>query len=119
MFVLKLKHCDFLCEGGFITSWSCDEYILLLSYNNIIIFLAFYEVKCTKCLKSWVGLPCCATPVVLHIPPFTDIPTIRSLYLQLQATNHASSRIKADDRVNIALDSKVEYEDIWQRKFSI
>ncbi len=68
-------------------------------------------------LKSWVGLPRCTTPGVLHIPPFTDIPTICSLYLQSHATAHASSRIKADDKVNTALDSIAEHE-VWQRKFS-
>ncbi len=76
------------------------------------------EAKYTKFLKSWVGLPCCATPGVLHIPPFTDIPTIRSLYLQSHATAHASFRIKADHKVNTVLDSKVEHEEVWQRKFS-
>ncbi len=64
--------------------------------------------KRTKFLKSWVGLPHCATPGVLHIPPFTDIPTIHSLYLQTHSTVHASPRIKADDKVNTALNSKVE-----------
>ncbi len=66
-----------------------------------------------------VGLPCCATPGVLLMPPFTNIPTICSLYLHSHATAHASSHIKADDKVNTALDSNVEHEDIWQRKFSI
>ncbi len=56
---------------------------------------------------------------MLHIPQFTDIPTIHSLYLQSLATAHASSPIKADDKVNTALDSKVEREELWQRKFSI
>ncbi len=63
------------------------------------------EAKCTKFLKSLVGLPHCTTPGVLHIPPFTDIPTIHSLYLQSHRTTHASSCIKADDGVNTALDS--------------
>ncbi len=76
------------------------------------------ETKCTKFLKSWVGLPCCATPGVLHIPPFTDILTIHSLYLQSHAPAHASSCIKADNKVNTALDSKVEHEEVWQRKLS-
>ncbi len=58
------------------------------------------EVKCTQFLKLWVGLPHCTTPGVLHIPPFTDIPTICTLYLQSYATAHAFSRIKADDKVN-------------------
>ncbi len=76
------------------------------------------EAKCTNFLKSWVGLPCCATPGVLHIPPFTDIPTIPSPYLQSHSTAHASSRIKADDKVTTALDSKVECKEVWQRMFS-
>ncbi len=76
------------------------------------------EAKCTKFFKSWVGLPCFTTPGVLHIPPFTDIPTIRSLYLQSHATAYASSCIKTVDKVNAALDSKVECEEVWQRKFS-
>ncbi len=76
------------------------------------------EAKCTKFLKSRVGLPRCAIPGVLYIPLFTDIPTIRYLYLQSHATAHASSHSKADDKVNTALDSKVEHEEVWQRKFS-
>ncbi len=70
------------------------------------------EAKCTKFLKSWVGLPCCAPPGVHHIP------TILSLYLQSHATAHASSRIKADDKVNTALDSIVEREEVCQSKLS-
>ncbi len=51
-------------------------------------------------------------------PPFTDIPTIHSLYLQSHATAHATTHIKADDKVNTALDSKVKREEVWERKFS-
>ncbi len=76
------------------------------------------KAKCTKFPNSWVGLPCSATPGVPHSPPFTDIPSIHSLYLQSHATAHASSHIKADDKVNTALDSQVEREEVWHRKFS-
>ncbi len=76
------------------------------------------EAKCTKFLKSWVGLPCCTTPGVLHISPLIDIPTIHSLYIQSHATAHASFCIKADDKINTALDSKVECKEVWQRKFT-
>ncbi len=75
--------------------------------------------KCRKFLKSWVRLPWCTTPGVLHIQPFTDIPTIHSLYLQSHAAAHAPSHIKANDNFNTALDSKVEHEEVWQRKFSM
>ncbi len=65
-----------------------------------------------------VGLPHCTTPDVLHILPFTDIPTIHSLCLQSHSIAHASSHLKADDKFNTALESKVECEEVWERKFS-
>ncbi len=69
-------------------------------------------------IKKWIGMPQCATPGILHIPLFLDIPSVRSLYLQSHATAHASSRLKADSTVNAALDSKINRETSWSRKFS-
>lgn len=56
---------------------------------------------------------------MLHLPLFLDIPTITQLYLQSHTTAYASSRIKADTTVQAALDSKLEREGKWIRKFSI
>ena len=76
------------------------------------------EALCHRYAKSWLGLPKCATPGVLHRPVFLDIPSVRSLYLQCHATAHASSRIKADETVNTALTSKFNREKSWTSKFS-
>ena len=70
-------------------------------------------------LKKWLGIPRCATSNILHINQFTDISTIKALYHQSHSTAHAFSRIKADNVVNVALDSKLQREQQWQRKFSI
>ncbi len=70
-------------------------------------------------LKSWAGLPRCAATEILHLPLFLDIPTVTEIYLQCHSTVYASSRIKADATVQAALDSKLEREAQWIRKFSI
>lgn len=70
-------------------------------------------------LKSWAGLPQCAATEIFHLPIFLDIPTVTQIYLQSHSTAHASSRIKADETVQAALDSKLEREAKWIRKFSI
>ena len=71
-----------------------------------------------KYLKKWFHLPQSATAAVLHAPNFTNIKTIRHLYLESQTCAYISSRIKADSHVNNALDSRLEREQTWTRKKS-
>ena len=39
--------------------------------------------------------------------------------METHTISHATSRMKADDTVNTALDSKLQWESNWSRKFSI
>ena len=70
-------------------------------------------------LKNWIGLPRSATPGILHIPHLTDIKSIRQVYLEAHSAAYMSSRLKGDEYVNNALDSKLDRESEWVRKFSI
>ena len=70
-------------------------------------------------MKRWCGLARCAAPQVFHIPHFTDMKSIYQLYLESHTSAHLSSRIKADTKVNIAIDSCLEREKGWSKKFSI
>ena len=77
------------------------------------------DSMCNRYLKKWCGLSRSASPNILHIPQFTDIPSVKAIYLQCHATALASSRIKADHIVNQALDSKLDRERQWSNKFSV
>ena len=71
-----------------------------------------------KYLKSWSGLAHSGATEMFHIPHLLDIKSVYQLYLESHATAHLSSRAKADPKVNIALDSRLEREGNWTRKFS-
>jgi hypothetical protein len=71
-----------------------------------------------KYIKSWSGLAHSAATEIFHIPHLLDIKSVYQLYLESHATAHLSSRAKADPKVNIALDSRLEREGNWTRKFS-
>ena len=72
-----------------------------------------------KYLKSWLNLPPCATVPILHNQNFLDIKSISQLYKESQTCAFISSRIKADNLVNNALDSRLDREKTWTRKSSI
>jgi hypothetical protein len=53
------------------------------------------------------------------MPHLTDIKSLYQLYLETHVSAHLSSRTKADHKVNNALDSRLEREKSWSKKFSI
>ena len=68
-----------------------------------------------KFLKSWAGLPRCATNSILHLQHTLHIKTIQHLYQETHAISHVSSRLKADE----AIDNKLIREQKWKRKESV
>ena len=71
-----------------------------------------------KKIKNWLHLPGCATAAVIHVDKLLEIKSIREVYLTSQAGAYISSRVKADDKVNNALDSRLNREKQWKRKSS-
>ena len=69
-------------------------------------------------LKKWSGLPRCATPSILHIDQFTGIKTVCELYEECHTTTYIATRMKGDNTVNHALDSKLNRESKWTHKSS-
>ena len=70
-------------------------------------------------LKKWAGLPRCATTAILHLNTAMNIKKISTLYTECHAVTHASTRLKGDKRVNLAIDNKIERESSFVRKQSI
>ena len=71
-----------------------------------------------KFLKSWIGLPRCATTSIIHLKNTLDIKTLRHLHDESHPLAHTNSRLKSDEIVNLALDNKIERESKWKRKKS-
>ncbi len=63
--------------------------------------------------------PFCDTPNTIHLPLFLDIPTVSLIYLQCPATSYAASPIKADTKVQAALNIQLERQGLWIRNISI
>ena len=69
-------------------------------------------------LKKWANLSKCAATEILHIPGFTEIPSIAQTYTECQTIAYVSSRNKADPIVNHALDARLQRENKWTTKES-
>ena len=70
-------------------------------------------------MKKWLHLPQSGTLAVIHMPEGLNIKSFSHIYKESHAVSHASSRMKADDAVNVALTSRVARECRWTRKNSI
>ena len=70
-------------------------------------------------LKKWAGLPKCATNTILHLNTALDIKKISTLYKEVHATSHCSTRLKGDRGVNLAIDNRLTRESNLVRKKSI
>ena len=70
-------------------------------------------------MKSWAGLPPCATNSVFHLKNAHVIPTVKSVYKEAHFVNHTDARLKSDMTVNHALDSCVHREGQFTRKQSV
>ena len=72
-----------------------------------------------KYLKKWAGIPRCGTNLIFHMKDGLQIKSIKSLYEEAHALNHAAIRIKGDETVNLALDNRLAREAQFVRKKSI
>ena len=77
------------------------------------------DSSCDQYLKKWLKIPKCGTPALLHCHEGLNIKSLQHIYQECHAIAHASSRLKADDKVNSALSSKIEHERKWTNKGSI
>ena len=77
------------------------------------------DILCDKFIKGWLSMPQSGTRAVIHMPEALNIKSISHLYKECHATSHATSRLKADDAVNLALDCKLQHESKWVRKDSV
>ncbi len=77
------------------------------------------DLMCDSYVKRWLSMPPSGTRAVIHSPEALNIKSISHLYKEAHATSHASSRLKADKTVNLALDCKVQRETKWVRKGSV
>ena len=79
---------------------------LLTVHDLPITHLKKLDAVADKYLKSWAGLPKCATTAIIHLNTALDVKNISTLYKE----THASTRLQADDRVNQIIDNKLARE---------
>ena len=72
-----------------------------------------------KYVKKWLNMPPSGTLAIIHTAEGLSIKSLSHLYKETHAISHASSRLKADRQVNVALDSRIDRERQWSRKGSI
>ena len=92
---------------------------LLTVHDLPITHLKKLDAVADKYLKSWAGLPKCATTAIIHLNTALDIKNISTLYKETHAVTHASTRLQADDRVNQIIDNKLARESQLIRKQSV
>jgi len=76
------------------------------------------DALCHKYIKQWCNISHPGNTDIIHIDKFLNIPSIQELYDQCQISAYISSRIKGDNIVNAALDSRLSHEQQWTRKHS-
>ena len=70
-------------------------------------------------LKKWLGFQKHGvSDVAIYHPLMLGIKDPSQMYMEAHASNHASMRTKGDQIVNHALNSRLEREERWTRKFS-
>ena len=70
-------------------------------------------------IKKWLGIPSRGvTDVAIFHPYMLNVKQPSTLYLEGQAGNHASMKLKSDSVVKAALDSQVTRESSWTKKSS-
>ena len=92
---------------------------LLTVHDLPITHLKKLDTIADKYLKSWAGLPRCATTAILHLNTALDIKNISTLYKETHAVTHASTRLIGDSRVNQIIDNKLVRESRYSRKQSV
>ena len=72
-----------------------------------------------KYLKNWLGIQTNGvSDISIFHPYMLAIKTPSQMYLEAHAGNHAMMRMKGDTLVNHVLNSRLERESQWTRKFS-
>lgn len=72
-----------------------------------------------KYIKKWFGIPSHgANTAIVHDSKGYNIPRISDLYYECHSLAHSRSRIKGDDQVQIAIDSKIQRESQWTKQKS-
>ena len=105
--------------------WIYKHYTLpsirfLLSVHDITkTDLSKLDSLCNKHVKKWTGLPPCATNTIFHLKHALDIPSVTSVYEEAHIVTHVDARLKSDDLVKHALDSRIEREAQFTRKQSV
>ena len=92
---------------------------LLTVHDLPISLLSKLDTMADQYLKKWAGLPKCATNAILHLNTALDIKKISTLYKEVHATSHCSTRLKGDTGVNLAIDNRLARESKLIRKQSI
>ncbi len=64
-------------------------------------------------------MPPSGTCAIIHAKEGLNIKSISHLYKETNAISHATSRLKADTQVNVALDTRLVHEIKWTRKNSV
>ena len=78
------------------------------------------DSKVTKYLKKWLNIPSHgATSAILYSHDGLKLCFPSQLYKEAHVLAYASSRYKADEKVQSALDAKLSREGEWSRKMSL
>ncbi len=56
---------------------------------------------------------------IIHAKEGLNIKSISHLYKEIHAISYATSKLKADTQVNVALDTRLEHEIKWTNKNSV
>ena len=91
---------------------------LLTVHDLPTTYLKKLDAIADKYLKSWAGLPRCATTAILHLNTALNIKNISALYMECHAVTHASTRLTGDNRVNLVIDNRLTRESQYLRKKS-
>ena len=71
-------------------------------------------------LKKWLNIPLHgATPAILYSRDGLQFRLPSDMYKESHVLSHASSRLRADPKVQAVLDAKVSRESEWSRKMSL
>ncbi len=77
------------------------------------------DLMCDGYVKRWLSMPQSGTRAVIHASEALNIKSVSHIYKEAHAVSHTSSRLKADQTVNVALDSRIARESAWVRKGSV
>ena len=105
------------------------EYKLKVYSNYLLPALTVHEITNSniakldaltdRYLKKWLVMPPSGTMAIVHANEGLYIKTLSHIYKEAHAVSHATSWLKADVKVNAALDSRIVRVEHWIRKASV